>query len=311
MTRTAPPLSIVIPSYRRADYLQLCLQSLQLYAPPGTEIIVVDDASAGSLISLTASQFPGVQVIRLPKQGGFCRAANTGIRRAQAPIVELLNDDTEVTAGWAEAALRWFANPRVAAVAPLVLQYDERTIRTPALARIDTAGDDYDAGGFARKRGHGVPWAEAPKELRQAGPVWGTSAAAGFYRRSALIDLGGFPDPFGAYFEDVDVANRLRAAGHETWYDPEAVVWHRVSSSHGRKPGRKLLIQQSRNEEWLFWRNQNHHKSLRHYSRHVCVLAAKGCRRLAEGTFTPWLTGRCIAWANLRVMRTIECGRKW
>ena len=48
-------------------------------------------------------------------------AANAGVRTATADVVELLNDDTEVTAGWAEAALAHFDDARVAAVAPLVL----------------------------------------------------------------------------------------------------------------------------------------------------------------------------------------------
>ena len=64
--------------------------------------------------------FPACRSLRLPRRQGFCTAANTGIRASHGEIVELLNDDTEVTAGWAEAALAVFADPSVAAVAPLV-----------------------------------------------------------------------------------------------------------------------------------------------------------------------------------------------
>src|SRR5947209_9603129 len=152
----APPrsLSIVIPSHCRADLLRLCLASLARFAPPGTEVIVVDDGSRGEVVSRAAAEFPGVRVVRRPKPGGFCAAANAGIAAASAPVVELLNDDAEVTAGWADAALRWFADGRVAAVAPLVLQNDpaRRARGLPPL--IDTAGDEYDPGGFAIKRGH-------------------------------------------------------------------------------------------------------------------------------------------------------------
>ena len=121
-----PPssLSIVIPSYNRTDLLPLCLASVARFAPPRTEVIVVDDGSPGAAVSRTAGEFPGVTIIRRQKAGGFCAAANAGIAAATAPVVELLNDDTEVTEGWAHAALRWFANDRVAAVAPLVLQND-------------------------------------------------------------------------------------------------------------------------------------------------------------------------------------------
>ena len=89
------------------------------FAPAGTEIIVVDDASADWIVSRTASRFPQVRLISLSKHGGFCVAANAGVRAASNSIVELLNDDVEVTAGWVEAALPAFDNPAIAAVAPL------------------------------------------------------------------------------------------------------------------------------------------------------------------------------------------------
>src|SRR4051794_15482717 len=117
-----PPLSVVIPSHSRADLLALCLRSVARYAPAAAEVVVVDDASADGLISRTAAGFPGTRTVRLPRRSGFCVAANAGVAAASAPVVELLNDDTEVTAGWAGAALRWFADGRVGAVAPLVLQ---------------------------------------------------------------------------------------------------------------------------------------------------------------------------------------------
>ncbi|WP_439622876.1 glycosyltransferase family 2 protein, partial [Gemmata sp.] len=149
------PLSVVVPSHKRADLLALCLASVARFAPPGTEVIVVDDGSRGAIVSRAAAAFAGVKVVRRARAGGFCVAANAGVAVATAPVVELLNDDAEVTAGWADAALRWFADPRVVAVAPLVLQNDpaRRARGLPPL--IDTAGDEYDMGGFARKRGRG------------------------------------------------------------------------------------------------------------------------------------------------------------
>ena len=64
--------SILIPSYRRADLLALCLASVRRHAPPRAEILVVDDASAGGVISATAGRFAGVRVLRLGRRGGFC-----------------------------------------------------------------------------------------------------------------------------------------------------------------------------------------------------------------------------------------------
>jgi GT2 family glycosyltransferase len=161
---------------------------------------------------------------------------------------------------------------------------------------IDSAGDEYDPGGFARKRSHGQPWAGERSRSPLAGPVRGASAAAAFYRRDAVRAVGGFPPDFGAYFEDVDLSCRLRRAGHAIWHEPGSVVWHQVSASYGRRPSRRLLEQQSCNEERVFWRNLGREHRFRHLGRHLAVLSGKAVRRFGEGTLSPWLAGRFRAW---------------
>jgi GT2 family glycosyltransferase len=208
--------------------------------------------------------------------------------------VELLNDDAEVTEGWADVALRWFADRRVAAVAPLILQNDplRRSMGLPPL--IDAAGDEYDRGGFAWKRGRG----EQHIDRFPSGSVFGASACAAFYRREAVIRAGGFPEHFKAYFEDVDLSLRLRRLGHEIVHEPAAVVWHRVSSTYGKKPLRRVLEQQSCNEERVFWRNVGGRDLLRCLPRHAVVLAGKALKRFQEGTLLPWFLGRVRALAG-------------
>jgi GT2 family glycosyltransferase len=240
-------------------------------------------------------------------------------------VVELLNDDAEVTAGWADAALGWFADARVAAVAPLVLQNDPARLARGLPPLVDSAGDEYDPGGFARKRGHGrlmiddlrlkiekpgpAPHTAASSapvvnpqssilNLQSPGPVWGASAAAAFYRRDALLAAGGFPGHFGAYFEDVDLSFRLRRLGGQIVYEPGSVVWHRVSASYGKRPPRRVLEQQSCNEERVFWRNTPAREVLWRLPRHAAVLAGKAVLRWQEGTLLPWLLGRVRAAAG-------------
>jgi GT2 family glycosyltransferase len=293
---SGPRLSVVIPSHSRADLLRRCLEAVTAHAPPGTEVIVVDDGSTGDVISRTASDFPSAQALRLPRRAGFCVAANTGLRAATAPVVELLNDDTEVTPGWAEAPLQRFADPRVVAVAPLVLQLDPERQAAGLPPLIDSGGDEYDDGGFARKRWHGTPLTPNPS-TGEGGRVWGVSATAGFYRRSAVLAAGLFPEHFGAYFEDVDLSHRLRRSG-EVWFEPRSVVWHRVSSSYGRVPSRRVLEMQSCNEERVFWRNVRGKTLWRTLPRHVAVVTGKAVRRLGEGQFIPWAVGRLRAWCG-------------
>lgn len=283
---TPARLSIVIPSCRRPDLLERCLASVCAFAPDGTEIIVVDDGSRDSIVTRTALRFSVQHILRHDKPLGFARAANAGIARATADIVEILNDDAEVTPGWAAAALRTFENPTVAAVAPLVLIHPNG--RPCGHPRIDSAGDEYDPGGFARKRGHGQPLTES---FLKSQMVWGVSASAGFYRRDALLRVEGFPNDFGAYFEDVDLSFRLKGIG-EIRYEPTSVVWHDVSASYGRRPNRRTLEMQSCNEERVFWRNTLGHDRWRLLPRHLAVLLGKIMKRMSEGNSLPWLTGR-------------------
>ncbi len=299
---TTPCVSIVIPSHCRIDLLERCLASVRRHLPAGGEIIVVDDGSPGGIVSAAvARRWAGVRRVRLPRRGGFCRAANAGLQAARASVVELLNDDTVVAAGWAEAALRHFADPQVAAVAPLVLQGEPSEKTGGPAPRIDSAGDEYDPGGIARKRGHGQLWdARLPAAWRQAGVVMAASGCAAFYRRERVLELGGFAETFGAYFEDVDLSLRLRAAGDQIIYEPAAVVWHQISASYGQQPRRRLLEMQSCNEERLFLRHWRQFGGWPLWLRHAAVLAGKWLRRLSEGpaVAVPWCFGRLRAWVQ-------------
>lgn len=283
-----PSLSIVIPSHNRPDLLRLCLARVRAHAPAGTQTVVVDDGSPGRVISRAAADFPFAEVVRTERPGGFAASANRGIAAATGAVIELLNDDTQVTAGWAEACLGAFADPAVAAVAPLVLQGPS----DDAVPRIDSAGDEYDAGGFARKRGHGK---RLSGHFLQRREVFGASASSAFYRADVLRAVGAFPEAFGAYFEDVDLAWRIRRAGYRAVYEPAAVVWHRVGSSYRKR--RSLIERQSQNEERVFWRNVP--KLWTALPRHAAVLAGKAVRRCREGTLVPFAVGRLRAFAEI------------
>jgi GT2 family glycosyltransferase len=292
----SPDLSIVIPSHHRADLLHACLVSVIRHGPAAIQVIVVDDASADRSVSKVAGAFRGIEVLRLPRRRGFCAAANAGLRAARAAVVELLNDDTEVTAGWAAAALSAFQDPAVGSVAPLVLCW-------PDGRHVDSAGDWYYRGGVAGKRGHGETL--GPEHSRP-GRVFGASASSAFYRRAALLHVGAFPESFGAYFDDVDLAFRLHRAGYEVRFEPASRVLHHVSASHGR-PSRLLLEQQSRNEERVFWRNLPRRVLARALLSHLAVLAAKAWRRWQEGNLLPFLCGRLRVLGDLPAILRHRC----
>src|SRR6516165_8972923 len=96
-----PTLSIVIPTYNGLGHLQRLLPSVRRHAPPGTQVIVVDDASSDGTSGWLKTRHPWVEVVVLSANEGFCGAVNAGVARARGDVVELLNNDTEVAPGWA------------------------------------------------------------------------------------------------------------------------------------------------------------------------------------------------------------------
>jgi GT2 family glycosyltransferase len=236
-----------------------------------------------------AERFPGVEVVRRPEQGGFCRAVNTGLKSAHGTIVQVLNDDTEVSPGFAEPVLRRFAqNPAIVAISPLVRTGD----------RIDSMGDHFWPWGVAQKRGHGQPLLTAHRtdcSIRFA------NGTASFYRRDILHACGGFAEELGAYFDDIDLSFRLRRWG-QIWYEPACEIHHHVSASYGPPRG-DLLVMQSRNEELVYWRNLPLPALLAWLPAHVAVVALKAYRRWCEGTLREFWRGRCQAWASFAAIR--------
>ena len=93
-----PLVSIVIPTYKRAELLRKAILSALAQEQAGElfdqEIIVVDDCSPDDTAKVVA-EFPTVQYIRLPENRGASGARNAGIKRAQGKYVALLDDDDE------------------------------------------------------------------------------------------------------------------------------------------------------------------------------------------------------------------------
>ena len=88
-----PLVSIVIPTYKRAELLRKAILSALAQEQAGElfdqEIIVVDDCSPDDTAKVVA-EFPTVQYIRLPQNRGASGARNAGIKRAQGKYVARL-----------------------------------------------------------------------------------------------------------------------------------------------------------------------------------------------------------------------------
>jgi len=290
------PLTIVIPTFNGRQHLETCLPAVRRHAPERTQVLVVDDCSSDGTLEWLKVAHPWVERLQTPTNLGFCGAVNLGIEHSRGDVVELLNNDTTVAAGWCEAALRHFADPKVGSVAPLTLMMDHPT-------HIDSAGQEYHLVGWARNIGYGQELARFP--LRR-GEVFGASGCSGFYRRSLLLELRGLLPEYGAYFEDTDLAFRIRWAGYRCIFEPDSRVYHKGSASYGGQPDRLVQLI-SRNEELVFWINLPTAQLVVGLLPHLGFQCVRAVRKALSGQFGPYLRGKLQA---LGLARRIAARRR-
>lgn len=245
-------VTVIIPNYNGAAYLQDCLKSLLQNDQSLFDILVIDNASTdgselvtGQIKEQLKGQAHLLKQIRLPENTGFTGAVNIGIKKARTPFVLLLNNDTRVTAGFVAAMLRAAQeSERIFAVSAKMLSMKEPKI-------MDDAGDSYCALGWAYGRGKG----KSSQRYQKACRVFAACGGAALYRRELLLQLGCFDEQHFAYLEDIDISYRARIFGYYNVYEPQAVVYHAGSGVSGSKHNAFKVSLSSRNSIYLIYKN--------------------------------------------------------
>lgn len=237
-------VSIVIPNYNGKHFLKDCLQSVFAQDIEDQEVIVVDNGSTdGSLEYLDT--FPGVRVIALDKNYGFCYAVNVGIKASESEYVILLNNDTEVDKNFASELLRAIkSDEKIFSCASKMIQFHNRE-------QIDDAGDYYCALGWAFGRGKGG----SVDQYKEPADVFAACAGAAIYRKKMLESLGYFDEKHFAYLEDIDIGYRAKIYGCRNVYAPGAVVYHVGSGFSGSAHNAFKVKLSSRNSVYLVYKN--------------------------------------------------------
>jgi GT2 family glycosyltransferase len=190
---------------------------------PRFELIVVDNESSPPL----TLESGGARLLRPGRNLGFAGGANAGAAAAQAPLLLLLNPDACPLPGALQALVEGFAaHPEAAGLAPRLEsaqgESQHRWQLRPLPRPWQLLGQTLFLSGL---RG---PAAEPPPGAAVEQPA----GAALALRREALRRAGGFDERFHpAWFEDVDLARRLRSAGLELRYWPAARFRHALGAS--------------------------------------------------------------------------------
>jgi GT2 family glycosyltransferase len=200
------------------------LDALVAQEPAGFEILAVDNASTDGSGDLITERYPGVQLIREESNLGFAGACNVGLRAAAGKVLVLLNQDTRVFEGWLDALARACREPAVGVAGCKALYPDGKTIQH-AGGRLEWPL------GMGSHEGCGEPDGDAWSVAR---PVDYVTGAAMAFRHQVWDELGPLDEGFWpGYYEDTDFCYRVRQAGYEVWYTPDACLIHDESTALG------------------------------------------------------------------------------
>jgi hypothetical protein len=217
-------ISVVIPNYNGAVFLERCLASLALQDFRNHEVLVVDNASADSSVEVAARTLPRARILRQDRNLGFAGAANRGIAAARGQWVAVLNNDTEVPKSWlSHCAAAMERHPDAAFFACRILDQAR-----PGL--VYSAGDCFQRAGIGYRRGQGLPDGAAYDSEAE---VFSPGGCAALYRKSAFEEAGGYDERFFAYLEDVELGLRMQSVGLVGYYVPEARLLHRGAATSG------------------------------------------------------------------------------
>jgi len=119
-----PDISIIVPVHNETHKTVQCFASIRAHTSTPYELIWVDNASSPDAFSMIRRQATRPRVhcklVRNLKNLGYVKAVNQGIAEAKGKFIILLNNDTEVTAGWDKKLLRPFASDKkIGAVGPV------------------------------------------------------------------------------------------------------------------------------------------------------------------------------------------------
>lgn len=212
-----PVVSIVIPVYNQIQHTYHCLASIARFASDlAIEVIVVNDCSSDETPDVL-TRIRGLRVLHNEQNMGFVDSCNRGVDMARGQYVVLLNNDTAVSENWLDTLYETFEfRPDAGLVGSQLVYPDGRLQESGGIIFSDGSGWNY-----GRLQDAADPRYNYLREVDYC------SGAAIMFKRELFRELGGFDTRYRpAYYEDTDLAFKMREAGYKVYVQPASRVTH-------------------------------------------------------------------------------------
>lgn len=229
---TRPTITVVMLAYGAEEYLAEAVEAVLASAGAEVELVLVDNgAEASSLARVPAD--PRVRHLSPGRNLGFTGGVNLGVRHARHDVVALVNSDAIVEPTTLVALAQHLEDPAVGIAGALILLAD-----APDL--VNSAGNPLHVLGLSWAGSMNEP-ATTIADVRQVASASGACLAI---RRELWDDLGGFPEEFFAYVEDMELSWRCWQRGLRVEVLGTARALHHYEFS--RSPLKMYLVERNR-----------------------------------------------------------------
>jgi len=192
-----------VPAYNVSEYLARTIEGLLAQTHPFDEILVIDDGSRDNSAEI-ASRYPQVTLIKHPVNKGLAGARNTALRIARNELVASVDADVVADPNWIATLILHLDDPKVAGAGGILVEGIQTTL-----------ADRWRYARMAQEWG--------PRYIRNPRFLYGCNNV---FRKSAILEVGGYNESLRTCGEDPDLAVRLRARGWDMIYDPTARATH-------------------------------------------------------------------------------------
>ncbi|WP_426592751.1 glycosyltransferase family 2 protein [Cellulomonas sp. McL0617] len=228
----SPAVDVVVLAFGDEPFLEDALDAVLASTGIAVRLVLVDNGcTRGDVDTLAATR--GVPVLRPARNLGFTGGVNLGAARGDAPFLALVNSDAIVEPDALALLVEVATDPGTG-----IASGDIRLADDPDT--MNTAGNPLHVLGLSWAGGLGDP--AAKHRVRR--DVASATGATLVLRRETWAALGGFPEAFFAYQEDLELSWRCWQRGLRVQYVPGAVVVHHYEFS--RNPLKMYLLERNR-----------------------------------------------------------------